>query len=331
MNKLFDSVPEIGKKQPKAHTLGRRAVDLLKSFFPGLWVVREYVPDYGIDLDVELFSENTQMTLGEHVLFQVKGTESLTVEQIQPIQTLPNPKGESGEIASTMEVVKFSLDTKLVATVEKMGSAVVVLLAVVDLTNRRAYIVCLNDYIDKVLLAKNPGYRKQDYVTIHIPTKNCLCDGSGANIVAWYGKRAKLYSFFHLVSVQHHELKYEDNVRKVEVAKKYAERLARLDVWDKNMPWKFFDVKKNELEFFYQNGITRVEKSLLDEEILKGENVDEPIFEATYFMNPASLRDIHAVQGIHGLWDQLNNLSGLFEDCAKHWFLPTDMGCVLSQ
>ena len=331
MNELFDSVPDIGKKQPTAHTIGRRAVDLLKSFFPELWVVREYVPDYGIDLDVELFSEDTRITLGEHVLFQVKGTESLTVEQIQPIQILPNPRGGSGEVASTIEVVKFSLDTKLIATVEKMGSAVVVLLAVVDLTNRRAYIVCLNDYIDKVLLTKKTEYRKQDHVTIYIPTKNCLCVGSGANIVAWYGKRAKLYSFFHLVSVQHHELQYEDNVRKVEVAKKYAERLARLDVWGKNMPWKFFDVKKNELDFFYQNGITRVEKSLLDEEILKGENVDDPIFEATYFMNPASLRDIHAVHGIHGLWDQLNGLSGLFEDCAKHWFLPTDMGCVLSQ
>ena len=327
MNELFDSVPDIGKKQPTAHTIGRRAVDLLKSFFPELWVVREYVPDYGIDLDVELFSEDTRMTLGEHVLFQVKGTESLTVEQIQPIQILPNPRGGSGEVASTIEVVKFSLDTKLVATVEKMGSAVVVLLAVVDLTNRRAYIVCLNDYIDKVLLAKKTEYRKQDHVTIYIPTKNCLCVGSGANIVAWYGKRAKLYSFFHLVSVQHHELQYEDNVRKVEVAKKYAERLARLDVW--GQPWKVFDDVKDELVFFYRNGITQNEKHILEDVIQKGENIDVPIYEGTYFEAPASLRDIHTVHGIHGLWDRLTSLGGIFEENARNWFLPTDMGVLL--
>lgn len=45
------------------------------------WVVREYTPDYGIDLSVELFEEYKEnyITTGEHIYFQVKGTEDLKV------------------------------------------------------------------------------------------------------------------------------------------------------------------------------------------------------------------------------------------------------------
>ena len=47
---------------------------------PETWVSREITPDYGIDLDVELFDyENDRcITLGEHIFLQVKGTESPT-------------------------------------------------------------------------------------------------------------------------------------------------------------------------------------------------------------------------------------------------------------
>lgn len=330
MSNLFDSIPGIGKVQPEAHTIGRRAVDLLKSIFPQLWVVREYTPDYGIDLDVELFAEDTKMTLGEHVLFQVKGTESLTVDQIQPIKTVNGLGGlESNGPTTTVEVVKFSLDTKLVATVEKMGSAAVVLLAVVDLKGRRAYVVCLNDYIDKILLVQNPGYCKQDHVTIYIPTKNCLNVDAGARLVAWYGKRAKLYSFFCLVNVQWHDLKYEDSSRKVETAKKYAERLARLDVWGGAQRWQILDEMKEDISFFYQNGITREVEAFLKEEKQRGRDIDDPIWEGSYFAGPVSLRDNNTIDGIHQLWERLNNLNCLFDEYVKHWFLPTGMGNML--
>ena len=35
-----------------SHIKGEQAVNLLKKYFPDSWVVREYTPDYGIDLSV---------------------------------------------------------------------------------------------------------------------------------------------------------------------------------------------------------------------------------------------------------------------------------------
>ena len=68
-----------GKKRPIAHIKGETGVQVLKRHFPAEWVVREYVPDYGIDLSIELFSpiEGGYVTKGEHVFFQVKGTNSI--------------------------------------------------------------------------------------------------------------------------------------------------------------------------------------------------------------------------------------------------------------
>lgn len=69
-----------GKKRPAQHITGEKGVNILKELFPDEWAVREYTPDYGIDLDVELFDDlgnDVYITKGEHVLFQVKGTEKL--------------------------------------------------------------------------------------------------------------------------------------------------------------------------------------------------------------------------------------------------------------
>ena len=46
----------VGKKRPIAHIKGETGVQVLKKHMPAEWVPREYVPDYGIGLSVELFS-----------------------------------------------------------------------------------------------------------------------------------------------------------------------------------------------------------------------------------------------------------------------------------
>ena len=75
---------EHGKKRPVQHVIGERGVDIVKKCFPKEWVVREYTPDYGIDLSVELFSpyENSFITNGEHIFFQVKATTELQRQRI---------------------------------------------------------------------------------------------------------------------------------------------------------------------------------------------------------------------------------------------------------
>lgn len=75
-----------GKKRPIQHITGEKGVSILKDIFPDEWAVREYTPDYGIDLDVELFDNlgnKVYVTRGEHVLFQVKGTEELNKKTIK--------------------------------------------------------------------------------------------------------------------------------------------------------------------------------------------------------------------------------------------------------
>ncbi len=61
-----------GKKRTLQHIKGENGVDILKKFFPEEWVIREYIPDYGIDLSVELFTpyDTGFITSGEHIFFQ---------------------------------------------------------------------------------------------------------------------------------------------------------------------------------------------------------------------------------------------------------------------
>ena len=68
------------KRKPEAHIIGEEAVRIIRDLLPAHWTVREYHPDYGIDLDVELFDESGKDkngnsfydTFGEHVFLQVK-------------------------------------------------------------------------------------------------------------------------------------------------------------------------------------------------------------------------------------------------------------------
>lgn len=146
---------DAGKKRTLSHIRGEQGVNILKSYFPTSWVVREYEPDYGIDLSVELFRQcgEDYITSGEHIFFQVKGTQNIS----KSILNVPSRMNVEKEYRQTeqeikkVEVIKFNVDTDLLSTVEKMGSAVPVMLAVVDVTTRDVYFICLNDYIEKVI------------------------------------------------------------------------------------------------------------------------------------------------------------------------------------
>ncbi|WP_052769182.1 DUF4365 domain-containing protein [Chryseobacterium sp.] len=79
-------------------------------------------------------------------------------------------KSEYAEI----DVVKYSFDTDSIYTISTLGASVSVLLFLVDIENKDAYFICLNDYIDKIILPKNREYVDQGAYTIKIPTLNNL-------------------------------------------------------------------------------------------------------------------------------------------------------------
>lgn len=316
-----------GKKRPIAHIKGETGVQVLKRHFPAEWVVREYVPDYGIDLSIELFSpiEGGYVTKGEHVFFQVKATDSIekVPYKIHPRMNVEMEyRGLEGEPVE-IEVIKFVLDTDLLFTVETMGSAVPVILAVVDLDTENIYFVCLNDYIEKVLIPEDPNYPDKGHKTIYIPATNLLNSELGMNAIEWYGKRAKLYALFNKIHYQATELKYTSNYEISERVKHFLKILLKLDAWSAGEYWGILDELRKETEYYLENGITLETDRVIRRMEEQGENVDDEVWESPHCSGLVSFREAQRIQGIHLLWDKMSNLSCIYEDITKENFLPT--------
>ncbi len=324
-----------GKKRPEQHIIGENGVSVLKEIFPKEWAVREYTPDYGIDLDVELFEDlgnGIYRTLGEHVLFQVKGTKSIKKKTVK-LYSRKNVEKEYKEEKSeycVMEVVQYQIDTDLLVTVEKMGSAVPVLLSVVDLESSSAYFVCLNDYIEKILIPAKPDFYAQQTVTINIPVENCVNTTEGRHIIEWYGKRAKLYAFFNKVNYQLHELNYSSDINYKELTDHFLRILCRLDVWTAVNYFPALRIAKEEIDYYLEHHNTKAGETSLKMKTEAGEDVDSEIYEGTYCVGTVSYRHLNLVQSLHVLWDKLSITSSIFEENAKEAFLPTMFSAIIS-
>ena len=109
---------------------------LEQNVFKDNWIVRRFNPDFGIDLELEFFNSNIMNcdSLGEHLLVQVKGT-------LNPNYSRYKNKDKY------IDVIKYNLEVSELNLVEKMGSALPLILIVVDLLNQKAYYICLNDYV----------------------------------------------------------------------------------------------------------------------------------------------------------------------------------------
>lgn len=320
----------LGKRRPAAHTIGEQAVNILKNSIPQSWVLREYSPDYGIDCDIEFFAEledGSQVTKGEHILAQIKGVKGI---QIQRIRVWPRLnvelgshefRGRSDFTASEMEVIPFLLETPLLSLVEKMGSAVPVLLIVVDVTTKRSYFVCLNDYIEKILVPKVPNFEEQGTVTIHVPLRNEIGTELGLAAVEGYGKRAKLYAFCNKVNYQHCRLMDLPECEFDSRVKYFLERIIRLDVWNEMI---LADVRK-EVEAYLSTGYTSYERTGIEDCAINGKGPDAKQWESDVVEGRASLREIYHKQGLLLLWDKMVGVSQMLEDMVKEGYLPTDM------
>lgn len=313
-----------GKKRSKAHIIGEKGVNILRELFPENWVVREYYPDYGIDLSVELFDEEDR-TKGEFLLFQVKGTEKLDIKKLKCYSRM-NVEKEYKEDKTkfcTIEVIKYQLDVDLLTSVEKIGNAVIVILCVVDIQTKNTYFVCLNDYIEKILIPKNEKFQDQTTVTINIPVENCLNSEKGKTIIEWYGKRAKLYAFFNKVHYQLNELNYSTNLEYVKLTDHFLKILVRLDVWSAVDYFPALRIAKEEINYYLKHHNTKIGVKELERMLEKGEDVDSKIYEATYCVGEVSFREANLCQSLHILWDSLDNVGNIFEEIAKEAFLPT--------
>ena len=143
------------KRKTDSHITDSKAIEIVKRVLPAHWTVRDYRPDYGIDLVIELFEtpeyissdEKVYDTLGEHLFVQVKGTnktESKTLK-IYRRDNVEKRYIQDKQVQTEIDVFKFQIEMPELYTVSRMGTTIPVLLFYVDINNEYIYYLCLND------------------------------------------------------------------------------------------------------------------------------------------------------------------------------------------
>ena len=307
---------------------------LLRTRLPRHWLLREYRPDYGLDYSLEVFryasdkttNPLTYETLGEHLFIQLKTVESTTSGPLKIYGRYNVEKRREtlnkDDLAGELETLRIQIETPELVTVERMGAGVPVLLVVADLTDQRCYFICLNDYIDKVLIPRHDDYTTKASRTIHVPKINELCDDrTGPRVIRWYGKRQKLYAAFQRFAFQFVELQYAADSAEFPMARYFASRISRYDFWSDTEMWKIVPYYGSKLEEFLATG---------SPSLLKADNV--AILSACRGDADAAARMEESLRNtdILELWRRLAGLSRDYEDVCREWFLPTSLGVAAS-
>ena len=195
------------KRKSESQVIGDEGIRIIKGLLPAHWTPREYHPDYGIDLAVELFEQSghdafgraAYDTLGEHLFLQVKACESLKASELK-VHDRANVELVDANITALKDgneqlvsVFPFQMETPELVTVQRMSAAVPVLLTLVDVGAGRAFFVCLNDYIDKILLPIDPHYAEQESKVVYVPEGNHIVNSEDRLApLRFYAKRVRL-------------------------------------------------------------------------------------------------------------------------------------------
>jgi hypothetical protein len=301
------------KRRTFQQIMEEQSMKILREKLPEEWVIHEYKPDYGIDVIVEVFkyvddTKEVAETLGELFFAQVKSIKTTKIEQVK---VYPHFNVEKRELAedktksTLLDVIKFEIETTELATVQAMGPAIPVLLILVALDTEKIYFVCLNDYIDKVLEPRDPKYYEDEHKIIYIPVRNEIGKNYELSApLALYARRSKMYGAFTKFQYQWVELQYLrstgnadeevnfDADELVSVIKRFAQTAKQQDIWQ-NLEWYPIGACYEEL--------LSIEKLLQD--------------------SSASVEQIFAKS--IACWHLLNNLSSMYEELCREWFLPT--------
>ncbi len=321
------------KTMTAQHVIDEEAQQLLRSVLPSHWRLRSFQPDYGLDYALELFQpapislgapEGAYETLGEHIFIQLKGarTAKRAKHRIYGRRNVERFKYEENrdELVGEIDTSPIQIESSELMTIQRMGAGLPVLLVRADLDKGKCYFVCLNDYIDKIIL---PQHREDAFArsrTIHVPAINDLADKDiGDTAVRWYGKRSKLFAAFQKFIYQQAELEWcgEDEEEFLRLAQHCAETLLRYDIWDVSCTWQILEYYASALRRFVKTGSPGITKIDMDEvdQYAQGDT------ERKQFV-----LDWMAGQDIHQLWRGLSILPRNYEEVCREWFLPTGLG-----
>ncbi|MBF9018635.1 MULTISPECIES: DUF4365 domain-containing protein [unclassified Oceanispirochaeta] len=321
------------KRKTESQVTGERAVEIVKEKLPSEWTIRELNPDYGIDLEIEPFEEikidqvGHYQTLGEHLYIQVKGTKSIVkrtipIHERSNVERLPIPERVLPQTKyGELEVLTFNLEMSEIFTIHRMGSGVPVLLFLVDIVSENIYFICINDYIDKILLPEfGLDVFDQGSKTIYIPIENMIDNSSTSHSpIKWYAKRAKYYSAFLKFSYQKTNLEY--SISYFDEAKYQATKLLMLDIWYQENEWRPINSLYSDLKTLAETGtLNKFNGNYSD---------DDCIWEIPELGNRLySRQGFDIFTSIKMLWNQLSNLGAVYEDTCREWNLPSYMGMV---
>jgi len=302
--------------------------EIIKSQIPRHWVIREFNrPDYGIDLVIELFEkleDDVSETLGEFVYVQVKSVKNIKVNQETIYEVGNVAKGvwtENRKSYTNLQVIKYSFDTNSIYTIQSLGGSVSVLLFVVDIGSKEVYFICVNDYLDKIILPQNSDYTDQGSLTITIPTLNKLSNLEIANkALKFYGKRAKLLAAFSKFSFQKNEIKYLFGYKDYPVWT-YRDELEKGKTYEPNeikTQLLYFISQIDSLDIWQHSDWEVLPKALEDltavKKLLESEEVDWTTVKSKVIV----------------LWHQFTNLGSIYEEVCREWFLPKIISLMTS-
>jgi hypothetical protein len=222
-----------------------------------------------------------------------------------------------------LDTVRIAIESSELRTVERMGTAIPVLLVIADLAMQRCHFVCLNDYIDKILLPRHDDYSATDHRTIHVPVANDIGDSVvGLAALRWYAKRAKLYAAFQRFTYQAVELQYARMQPDfIPMARYFAQRIANYDFWGNTEMWELIGYYGAKVRHFLETG---------QPDLIKHDA------ESILRMAGGRLDEIQRIRGelkldeVLELWRVLSVLPRNYEDVCREWFLPTALGYAAS-
>jgi len=321
-------MPNRSKQRSVQHLIDENAQRLLQNLIPTGWVLRNYRPDYGIDFALEVFQEvsiessaETYETLGEHLFIQLKGQREAKRRTLKIYNRYNVEKAvlveDKTSIVAEIEVIKFSIEVPELVTIQRMGAGLPVILILAEISSGNCYFICLNDYIDKILI---PKFRGNDYTnsktrTLYIPTYNTLrSPDSASKILGWYAKRNKLLSAFQKMVYQQKELAYIDDIlQRKSLAEHFSRILLRYDFWN-DPSWKILGELYQEIN------------NVLDGELIPDFSSMPPDF----FETEAEYQEWFEEITLTRIWNSLSALSSVYEETCREWFLPTPHGFMTS-
>ena len=327
------------KKRTPSHVKETASENLLRRLLPDEWVLRKYQPDYGIDFELEIFAEKNGVveTLGEHIFVQLKATEQIEFEAIDVFPRLNVEKGIQQILTEKrkIEVAKMQLETSELGTVQSMGAGVPVVLLLADLCDDSLYFMCLNDYIDKVIIPEDAAFLSKKTKTVLVPRRNVITSESTTlEPLKFLSKRQKLYAAFNKFNYQANELAYifehlvfegeqlVQNPTVLKILRHFIANIKRYDFWD-YAGWRPLQMSYSDI-IVTEKILDRMEAGKSYEDLLGSTwdlqkvrqlSAEDPTY--AYFIG----RTV-----IENTWWRLATLGRIYEELCREWYLPTYLG-----